>query len=794
MTRKKTVFGPTKVLKPEYIINPSPTFRMAGAEWNFPCAQNERVDIVTSQELLKKYFGYQQFRANQQEIISQIQAGRDIMAVMPTGAGKSICYQIPALQFPGLTLVISPLISLMKDQVDALQQSGVPCAFLNSSLGEREYCNVMWGASAGQFKLLYVAPERLDAPGFSQLLQTLPISMVAVDEAHCVSQWGHDFRPSYTKIAEMVSQFPKRPIMAAFTATATELVRRDIIGLLSLQNPFTVVSDFNRPNLFFGVERPQNRMEALVKIIQQHPGESGIVYCITRKITETVCQALRSRGVSAAFYHGGLTSSERESSQEDFVYDRVQIMVATNAFGMGIDKPNVRFVLHYNMPKNMESYYQEAGRAGRDGDPAECILFFSRQDVLTNTMLIENSSEKPEPSAYRKLMEMEDYCHTDKCLRSYILEYFGQSPLADSCHNCSSCNSTAQTTDMTIEAQKILSCVKRMGERFGSTMVTNVLYGSKRQSVERFGFHKLSTYGIMKDYSQNDIREMISYLVSEGYLSVQGDQRPYLTLSPKAVPVLRGKEKVTIRRSIRQKEAARVETAENSELFQLLRERRQKLAAAAGVPAYIIFGDATLRAMSKLCPAVLEDMLDIPGIGQKKLEKYGMDFLEVIRQYRAQHPEIVLPSPTKKAPAPDDISNPLSAAGKSDSTLHQKDGSKVRRTHETLRDEQGNRILSQTATYALYQMGKSPEEIAELRGLSLATVETHLLTMLFEGKPVDYVFATPEQQKQVMEAWNQGFHTYREINEYLPEPFRFCTVQYTLYKNHLTLERRRAER
>ncbi len=743
---------------------------------------------MTSQELLKKYFGYQQFRPNQEEIISQIQAGRDILAIMPTGAGKSVCYQIPALQFPGLTLVVSPLISLMKDQVDSLQQSGVPCAFLNSSLGEREYRSVMWGASAGQFKLLYVAPERLEAPGFAQMLQTLPISMVAVDEAHCVSQWGHDFRPSYTKIAEMVSQLPNRPVMAAFTATATQVVRQDIVQLLALQSPYTVVSDFDRPNLFFGVERPKSRVDAMMQVIQRHRGEAGIVYCITRKITETVCQSLRSRGVSAAFYHGGMTPAERERAQEDFVFDRVQVIVATNAFGMGIDKPNVRFVLHFNMPKNMESYYQEAGRAGRDGDPAECILFFSQQDVMTNKMLIENASEQPEASAYRKLSQMEDYCHTDKCLRGFILEYFGQEAPKESCHSCSSCNSTAQTTDMTIEAQKILSCVRRMGERFGSAMVTAVLHGARRQSLERFGFQNLSTYGIMRDYSQDEIREMIAYLVSEGYLTVQGDQRPYLKLSPRAVPVLRGTEKVTIRRAIRQKGAAKVETAENPELFQLLREQRQRLASAAGVPAYIIFGDATLRAMSKACPSTLEDMLDIPGVGQKKLEKYGLDFLEVIRQYQNRHPELVPPAPPKKADASGRVPSSPGVEG-----ADSRDGGKPRRTHEALRDEQGNRIPSQTATYALYQMGKSPEEIAELRGLSLTTVESHLMAMAMEGKPVDYVFATPEQQRQVMEVWNQGFHTFREISEHLPEPLRFCAVQYTLYQNHLTLERRRQE-
>jgi len=733
---------------------------------------------MTPNDILEKYFGFQEFRPGQEAIISQIQSGHDILAVMPTGAGKSLCYQIPALLFPGLTLVISPLISLMKDQVDALQESGIPCAFLNSSLTETEYRAVMRAAAYGQFSLLYIAPERLEAPGFAQMIQTLPVSMVAVDEAHCVSQWGHDFRPSYVKIAEMVSQLPKRPIMAAFTATATEQVREDIINLLALQNPFVTVTSFDRPNLFFGVERPRDRIGAMMAFLGRHKDESGIIYCSTRKMTEKVCEALRSRGISAGFYHGGLSASKRDEAQEDFVYDRVQIMVATNAFGMGIDKPNVRFVLHFNMPKNMESYYQEAGRAGRDGDPAECVLFFSQQDILTNKMLLEHSSENPEPSAYRKLEQMKDYCHTDRCLRKFILEYFGQAEdFPDgNCHNCSNCNSTAQVTDITIEAQKILSCVKRMGERFGSAMVTDVLRGSKAQKVLSWGFEKLTTYGIMKDYSGAEVRELVAFLVSEGYLESKGDRMPYLKLTPKAVPVLRGRETVSIRRAVRKQKNNISAESQNPQLYRLLVEHCRQLAAEAGIPSYFIFSEATLRAMSNICPATLEEMLTVPGIGQFKLDKYGSSFLGVISSYRQQHPEIT-PNPAEakriRPPADEDR--------------------KPRRKITQFQDDQGNRIPSDAVTYSLYQLGKTPEEIAELRGLSLTTIESHLFSMLLGGKQVDYVFATPEQQAQVLEAWNQGFHTFHDINDHLPEPLRFCCIQYSLYKHNLKLERGRKE-
>lgn len=601
-----------------------------------------------AQAILKQYFGYDTFRPGQEEIIRQILSGRDVMAVMPTGAGKSLCYQVPALALPGVTIVISPLISLMKDQVDDLTQSGVPCACLNSSLGEAEYREVLHRAYNGEYKLLYVAPERLEVPGFLSLVEQLQVSLVAVDEAHCVSQWGHDFRPSYTRIAGLLSQLPVRPIVAAFTATATEQVREDIVRLLTLQRPYTITTGFDRPNLSFSVEHPVKRQEALLHYLKEHPGESGIIYCATRKTTDSVCQKLRTAGFSVDRYHGGMTAEERTQAQEDFVYDRTQIMVATNAFGMGIDKPNIRFVLHYNMPKNMESYYQEAGRAGRDGEPSECMLFFSQQDVLTNKMLIENASEEPDPSAYEKLAVMTDYCHTDRCLRSFILEYFGEPPLTESCHNCSNCNSDSEITDITIETQKILSCVKRMGERFGSSLVVGVLRGADTEMIRKWKFHELSTYGIMKDTSADLLREIIAFLVSEGYLKAESGQYPTLSLGAKAVPVLRGQETVSIRRklertSVKKKgkttavgakdTASASHTEKQDALFECLRELRKEIARASGIPPYMVFQDTALREMAEQSPLTEEAMLEISGVGEKKLKKYGERFLEAIRAF-----------------------------------------------------------------------------------------------------------------------------------------------------------------
>jgi ATP-dependent DNA helicase RecQ len=438
------------------------------------------------QVLLKQYFGYDEFRSGQKEIINQILSGADVLAVMPTGAGKSICFQIPAMKMDGITVVISPLISLMKDQVDSLSQAGIKAAYINSSLSSAQLDRVISNAVNGLYRLIYVAPERLENSDFIELMKSLSISMVAVDEAHCVSQWGHDFRPSYTKIADMVAALPHRPVVAAFTATATPQVKDDIIKLLKLKNPYTLTTGFDRENLYFEVAKPKNKMQALLQYLEGNRDKSGIIYASTRKTVEMLCDRLNEAGFTAQRYHAGLSESERTQNQEDFIYDRVNIMVATNAFGMGIDKSNVSFVIHYNMPKNMESYYQEAGRAGRDGEKAECILYFSASDIITNKFFIENNSENTDKSAeYQKLNEIIDYCNTDKCLRAYILHYFGDAAAQEegNCGNCGNCNNETEQTDITVEAQKIMSCIKRAGERFGSGVICSILRGKHTQKI-----------------------------------------------------------------------------------------------------------------------------------------------------------------------------------------------------------------------------------------------------------------------------------------------------------------------
>ncbi|MDD2402780.1 MAG: DNA helicase RecQ, partial [Clostridia bacterium] len=473
--------------------------------------------------VLKQYFGYDKFKKGQEELIEHILKGQDVLGIMPTGAGKSICYQIPALMSDGVTIVISPLISLMKDQVDALGEMGIKAAFINSSLSTREFRKVLSNARLGIYKLIYVAPERMETESFLQLIKTIKVSLIAVDEAHCVSQWGHDFRPSYVRIADMVDLLPQRPMVAAFTATATPQVKEDIIRLLKLSTPFVLITSFDRENLYFGVTKPENKPKFLVDYLQMSINEDkpGLIYCSTRKTVEMVSEKLDKKGFSVTKYHAGLPEKERTENQDDFLYDRKQIMVATNAFGMGIDKSNIRFVIHYNMPKNMESYYQEAGRAGRDGVASECILLFSTADIVINKFLIEKSSDSYDKTGdYQKLNKMVDYCNTDNCLRKYILNYFGEMNFPSVCNNCSSCNNEIERTDITVEAQKILSCIKRMDERFGGGVVADVLKGANTGKIRANGFDKLSTYGIMRDYSKDTIKELISYLVAENYVEL----------------------------------------------------------------------------------------------------------------------------------------------------------------------------------------------------------------------------------------------------------------------------------
>lgn len=599
-------------------------------------------------KILKDTFGYTTFRPGQEELVQGILDHRDVLGVMPTGAGKSLCYQVPALALEGMAVVISPLISLMKDQVDALTAAGVEAVCLNSALEEGHWREAMGRILSGRCKLLYVSPERLELEGFQALLSRVNVSMFAVDEAHCISQWGHDFRPSYRRIKTVIEGMTRRPPLAAFTATATERVREDIISMLGLYNPLTLTTGFDRPNLSFEVDRPADKLATLLDLLEKNRGHSGIVYCATRRQVDSLRGKIREAGFSCTSYHAGLAEDERLRNQEDFINDGTPLIVATVAFGMGIDKPDIRFVLHYNMPKTMEHYYQEAGRAGRDGDAARCLLLYGPSDIITNKFLIEQGEDAATRALnYRKLQEMIDYCYTGTCLRRYILRYFGEEYPAEECGSCSSCLYPARRVDITVEAQKVLSCIKRTGERFGSGLVADVLRGSRSERVWQLGFDKLSTYNLLSGYSREAINEIIASLAAEGLLAVRGGQYPVLTLNKASYEWLRNGGQLSIRRFVpenktspprgRQRRLAGPAPApaplagEDEALFARLRSLRRDLAAARRVPPFMIFSDATLREMCARKPQTLEALLQVPGVGLYKQEHYGESFLQVLK-------------------------------------------------------------------------------------------------------------------------------------------------------------------
>ena len=604
--------------------------------------------LQLAKETLSDVFGYESFRPGQESVVSTILSGRDVMAVMPTGAGKSLCYQIPALVLPGITLVVSPLISLMRDQVSALLQNGVRAAYLNSSLTSRQYMLALDNARRSVYKIIYVAPERLLTSSFLDFALQADIAQVVVDEAHCVSQWGQDFRPGYLDIAPFIERLPKRPRVSAFTATATDSVRRDIMRLLELQSPYAVTTGFDRPNLFFEVRREGNRDLMLLKFLKEQQGKSGIVYCGTRKGVEEVTDMLVQNGVDAVGYHAGMGDEQRMSAQEDFVSDRAPVIVATNAFGMGIDKSNVSFVVHYNMPKDLESYYQEAGRAGRDGEDAVCCLLYQPSDVHLNTFLIDHAQENAQldaetqkivtDRAKERLRQMTYYATTGGCLRARILSYFGEKPENPHCGNCSGCLNAEQERDVTREAGRVVACVMALGGKYGKAMTAKVLAGGRDERIRERQLDKLSVYGSLRDMGEENIRAMIDELIMDEVLETTDGQYPLLKAGPRAREALLGDE--PIRMTLVRRESApaprrRVSMKQHADkaLLSRLNRLRRSLAEEQHVPPFIIFTNATIRDMAVKCPRTRSEMMRVDGVGVGKMDRYGDMFLRVIREY-----------------------------------------------------------------------------------------------------------------------------------------------------------------
>ncbi|MCK4257874.1 MAG: DNA helicase RecQ [Halanaerobiales bacterium] len=706
--------------------------------------------LENAQNLLKKYYGYSTFRDGQKKVIQSILEGKDTFAIMPTGAGKSICYQIPALLLPGLTLVISPLISLMKDQVDSLQNNGIPATFINSSLKTSEVQDRLRKAQDGFYKLLYVAPERLESQQFCHILNSLEISLLAVDEAHCVSQWGHDFRPSYRFISTMLNQIPVRPIVSAFTATATEEVKEDVVGLLKLTNPNVYVTGFDRPNLSFAVIKAGNKNDFILNYIEDRTGQSGIIYAATRKEVDRLYENLRGKGYRIGKYHAGLSDNDRKKTQEAFLYDDDNIIVATNAFGMGIDKSNVRYVIHNNIPKNMEAYYQEAGRAGRDGEPSECLLLFAAQDIHVQKFLIEQSVLSPQRKVeqYKKLQAMIDYCHTPRCLRKYILEYFGEKNVFENCGNCSTCNDDSDLSDITIEAQKIFSCVYRMNQRWGTALVAQVLKGSRNKKVLENGFDQLSTHGIMQGYTIKEVRDMINILIAEEYLGLTDGQFPVVRLREKAGAVLKNEEKVFQKIQKRKEKVA----TDNS-LFEILRSLRKEISMREQVPPYIVFQDSSLREMCEYFPIDEASMLTIKGVGEAKLNKYGEEFINVIRNYVEEN-------------------------GLMD---------RVSASYDNTKNSSKDKTPSHLITLKLYQTNNLLENIARIRDIKLKTVQEHLIQCSCEGLDVNLDVLIPEEHEAfILKVIDEiGGQKLKPIKEALPKEIDYIAIKAVLckYKN-----------
>jgi ATP-dependent DNA helicase RecQ len=704
--------------------------------------------LEKARQILQKYYGYPSFREGQEKIIHSILQANDTFAIMPTGAGKSICFQIPALLFPGVTLVISPLISLMKDQVDALGSLGIAAAFINSSLDYWEVEERVDRAKRGEYKILYIAPERLEVKTFLALVRTLEISMLVVDEAHCISQWGHDFRPSYLSVAPLIQALPRRPILSAFTATATEEVKQDIVNRLFLAQTNVFVTGFDRRNLSFEVNRGENKRDFVLKYLADNRDQSGIIYAATRKEVDNLFELLQKKGLAVGRYHAGLGDAERIRSQEEFLYDDLRVMVATNAFGMGIDKSNVRYVIHYNMPKNIEAYYQEAGRAGRDGELGECILLFGAQDIILQKYLIDQTALAPERkmNEFKKLQTMVDYCHTQKCLRKFILEYFGDNVENLVCGNCGNCNDDRELTDITAVAQTIFSCIIRMKERFGVTMIAEVLKGSKGKKILQLRFDLLSTYGLLKERTLEEIKDLINLLIAEDYLALTEGEYPVVKTRPQAIAVLKNEARVF------QKELSKKTKVEaDNTLFEKLRVLRREISQTEKVPPYIIFADSTLRQMCDDCPTNMKTMLRIKGVGEAKFAKYGAQFLKVIHDYLAEHPG----------------GGGNSWEGRAVST---RDKDKEPPSH--------------VLTLDLFRKGIAIQEIAKQRGLTLTTIEDHIIRCGVEGHEIDWNCLIPEKYEALIreKIKELGAEKLRPIKDALPPEVDYAAIKAVIAK------------
>ncbi|WP_160723872.1 DNA helicase RecQ [Bacillus sp. USDA818B3_A] len=696
--------------------------------------------------LLKIHFGYSSFRNGQEQAIRSVLSSQNTICVMPTGGGKSICYQIPALVLPGTTIVISPLISLMKDQVDTLIQAGIPAAFINSSLTYSEANKRINEAKEGKYKLLYIAPERLESFEFIEDLKQMEIPLVAVDEAHCISQWGHDFRPSYRHIRQMVNSLTKKPIVLALTATATPRVREDICLSLQIDETNSIITGFERENLSFSVIKGQDRLKFLLHYLKENDQEAGIIYAATRKNVDQLYERLRKEKINVARYHAGMGDVDRAREQERFLEDKASVMVATSAFGMGIDKSNIRYVVHFQMPKNMESYYQEAGRAGRDGLKSECILLYSPHDVQVQRFLIDQSSDRSRMTQeLEKLQQMADYCHTESCLQEFTLRYFGETE-TENCGRCGNCLDSRTRIDVTQEAQMVMSCIIRMGQRFGKNLTAQVLTGSRNKKVTELHFDQLSTYGILKNQSVKEVGDFIEFLISQELIAIEQGQFPTIFVAPKGKDVLLGKQQVYRREGVQVKQVSK-----NDPMFEALREVRRRIAESEQVPPFVIFSDAALKDMCAKQPKSNEEFIQVSGVGEHKLQKYGLEFIQAIRAFLVEHPEY------KSEVTP--VSEPPKKAAK-----------------KALRD-------SHLETYALYKQNHSLEDIAEKRELSLNTVEEHIIQCAQQGLEVKFTELIQEEYLSLLEqaVAEAGRSRLKPIKELLPEEVSYFMIKAYVY-------------